>query len=489
MAVGGLLEVDQSGEISNVSPVCQFRISPVHVAKPVSQTSTTAIRRVACAVCCTGILLLISVGCFPRDAGVDHPAVSKLEVAIAELRASDLPVDEASLNQFHKQLASREHTEYLLQILDQVESPAFLRSAKEMPYLGEGNDVPLAGGSWSSQKEIEAFLATQQPLLEQLHNLAHEPAPVWLPIDFDNWNVHRQALREAARLLELEHRVAVQRGEDEQVVQSVQSLFGLAEVVRGDPLTAHQLLRISLHGVAIRALQLSLEQDLLDLGNEAVVGDLLKRLSLFDDHKSPYRIGHVGDRAYALADFRDPSRFGEESRFLESRCSACDALVWLDFYQRCEKVAEQHDLVTFVQASKRVHDEMRTEFADLQDFGPVRAKSALDASVALAKALARQAMHTQIGKLAVGLRVYQHRFSEWPEQLHELNQVGIDPGELVPLGGKNFGSRIEAGAAVLWGFEPTTDRFAEVPDEPPPLDDWDANVNRLWVWRLAAGGR
>jgi hypothetical protein len=98
-------------------------------------------------------------------------------------------------------------------------------------------------------------------------------------------------------------------------------------------------------------------------------------------------------------------------------------------------------------------------------------------------------MHTQISKLAVGLRVYQHRFSEWPEQLHDLNRVGIDPGELVPLGGKHFGYRIEAGAAVLWGFEPTTDRFAEVPDEPPPLDDWDANVNRLWVWRLAAGDR
>lgn len=456
-----------------------------------SQPPTTTIRRFGFATLCIGVVLLI-VGCILWGNVGERQAVAELEAAIAEFRASELPVDEATLNQFHQQHASREHSEQLLQVLDQIESPAFVQSAKKMPYLGDGADVPLSGERWAGQNEVEAFLANQRPLLEQLHQLVQQPAPVCLPIDFDDWYVHRQALREAARLLELEHRVAVYCREDERVLQSLQSLFGLAEVVRGDPLITHQLLRISLQGVAIRALQLSLEQDLVDMENRTVVADLLRRLSLFEDYQSPYRIGHVGDRACVLADFRNPKRFGEHSRFLQSSSPASDALVWLDFYRRSEKVAEKNDLGAFVQASKRVREAMTAEFTELPDIGSMGAESVLDSSVALARALVRQAMHTQIGKLAVGLQLYQHRFSGWPEQLDDLNRVGIDPDKIVPLGGKPFGYRIEKGVAVLWGFEPTNARFTEVPDEPPPLpplDGWDANINGLWVWRLAAGDR
>jgi hypothetical protein len=260
--------------------------------------------------------------------------------------------------------------------------------------------------------------------------------------------------------------------------------------LRGDPQMAAQLLRASLHGMAIHALQKSLEERLLDVGNEEVVADLLKHLSLVENFSSSYQIGNMGERVAVLADCRDPSRFPDFSRFVNSKFPARDALVYLDFHERCERVAKQTDLDAFVRTAERVRDEMDTEFAGLPDTGRdvlmTFSVSVAEAfSVRVAEALARQVMHTRMGQLALGLQVYQHRYGHWPERLDDLRQVGLDVSTMVPLGDKPFGYRVEEGMALLWGFEPTIYHARQVPDDPPLLDDplW-AHVNGRWLWKL-----
>lgn len=432
-----------------------------------------------------GAMLLISVGCILWATADERRAASSVQAAIADLQASGIPVDEPTLTRFHQQLASREHTVQWLRVLEEIESPAFVRAAEGMPYLGDGAAVPLPGQPWPAQQEVESFLATYRPLLDQLHRLTQESEPVWLPIDFDEWYVHREGLLPAARLLELEHGLAVYRLDEVRVLRTLRSLLGIAAVMGGDPLIAHQLVRVSLHGKAMHALQLSLEQGLLDFGAGPAVSDLLSQLTLFADFGDSYRVAHVGDRAWMLADYRDPTRFSD-SGFLNSETPAVDALVWLDFYQRSVQVSEHSDLDTFVQASERVREELAAAFSDLPDWGEVSAASSLRASLGFAKALARQVMHTRMAKLAIGLGVYQHRFGVWPDELDDLSRVGIDPAALVPLGDKPFGYRVEEGVALLWGFEPTVGHLPRnVPDDPPPLDDWDANINRSWIWRIS----
>lgn len=421
-------------------------------------------------------------------------ARTKLEREVADLRASGLPTDNASLAEYYASLTEKRGTSKWLRIFEQLESQRFREASLNMPYVGDGQSrgVPLPSEPWAEQAEVEAFLESQKSLLDELHQAAGEPEPVWFPIEFNSFRTllpHPQTARTAARLLHLEHDVAVHAGDGARAARSIRSLLGLTESLRGEPFIVSQLVRVWIHGIAINALQRSVEQNSLD---EEDLTDLLERLSAFDDFRTPYRVAITGERAAALPVFENPAIAGAEVPSTVVGSRPRDALAALRLYERMEQVAEQEDLDAFVQASSRLSAQIDAEFdaaSMLEKYETQLTRLLLPASESFARAFARQAMQNRLAQLATAVRLYRHRFGEWPEQLDEVRAVGIDPAVLVPLGGKPFGYRVDAGAAILWGFNPTVPSadgtvLSAVPDGPPPLDDPNQLANDSWVWRL-----
>lgn len=435
-----------------------------------------------------GIPVLVLAGLLLSFAVRQSRAAAELDHAIADLQASGLPVDNRSLASYYESLTDRQRTAQWLRIFKRLDSADFTASAQNMPFLGARgpDDVPLPGDPWAEQEEVEAFLESQQMLLADLHDATGEPEPVYFPVAFDSFETllpHVQSTRAAARLLLLEHHAAVHAGQGDRAAQSLRSLFGLAETLRGEPFMISQLVRIAIHGMASGALQRSVEQDVLD---EEALADLLGRLDAFDDYQTLYRTAIAGERAAALPVYRESPLFVVGSR---SR----DALVALEYYARMEAIADEEDLAAFVHSSAQLNEQMVAEFAEagpLQQFETMMSRMLLPASDAFVRAFARQVMQNHLAKLGIGLRLYRHRFGEWPQQLDDLSKVGLNPAELVPLGGKPYGYRVEEGTAILWSFNPawhSRDASApmEVPDDPPSLDGRDEADDAAWVWRLA----
>ncbi len=84
-------------------------------------------------------------------------------------------------------------------------------------------------------------------------------------------------------------------------------------------------------------------------------------------------------------------------------------------------------------------------------------------------------MKYRMTAIAVGLRVYQKRFTEFPSSLDELQRVGIAPSELQTF----------ANASFSYERKPTNVRlFDEDESWLPPSDVNSSSGNTRWDWKL-----
>jgi hypothetical protein len=128
--------------------------------------------------------------------------------------------------------------------------------------------------------EIAGVLANNQEALELLHQAATRPQsryPINLTLGPNTLLPHLTPLKHASRLLEFEAIDALENGNAEKAVRSVQASLGLGRSLATEPLLISQLVRISLDAVSCRSLERVLNRARLsDLQLQALNSALLK---------------------------------------------------------------------------------------------------------------------------------------------------------------------------------------------------------------------
>lgn len=428
-----------------------------------------------------GIALLVFAG---RDAS----AKRLLEKRIEKLQAEGLPVDDESMADFHIDATSRRDLDVWLGILEELQSKQFSDSVDGVPIFDGKveNPIPVTHGPWAEEETTRAFLNRWSDLHDRTMRLCMDAEPVRFPITWQSVSTllpKTQEMRQAARLLSLRGQVAVYDRDAAAARRSIDALLGCATVLSGEPILVSQLVSIAIDGMAMDVLKKAVEQDVL---RERDLEDLLQEVLKKTTVGPEWQLSMKGERAMMLPIFQNPELINANigSSFLPFRSR--DANNYLDLMENILEIPTT-DLDQF-QVRLEVEEAKLAEALSgsfIKKLDNMLTSMLTPAFSAAGSAFIRQALTHRIAALAMGARLYKIEHGKFPESLSLLEPYGVVASDMVPVGGKPFGYRLDEDRALLWGFSRMSE-MTSVPDTPPDPQEGEPYVDqiRFWKWEL-----
>lgn len=424
--------------------------------------------------------------------GRNAVAQAKLDQEIEALRAAGYPVDDRSMTQYHAQLTDDFYTAKWLEVLGTLESQQFRDDSKTLPVLSAKAEIPSFDQPWTQQTETEQFLAKYADAVKLIHEISVSDTPVRFPIEFDSFNTlleNTQAIRTVNRLMTLEHEVAIRTDNAEREHQAIQAMLGSSIAIRGEPILVSQLVSVALHGIAVGAIQKSVQ-----FGNmtDEQLRQLMERLAIFDDYQSMIEQGYAGERAMALPIYQDPTRFSDTSQVGAFGSRPIDALYFLRLLKKFEAI-EKDDLNMVLAEGERLEAEFQSELENagfVTKLDTVLTGLTTPALGAYMSAIARQVMQNRFAKLGITIRRHQLETGDLPDNLDALEKGDVKLESLTALDGDSFGYRKDSSGAILWGYDMAglggLQAGQIVPSEPPVTDpnQGGTEANEIWLWRF-----
>lgn len=448
--------------------------------------------------------ILLCGGALVLFIGRENAANRQLNAEKNRLYDLGLPADNATMKSYHDSLTSSEDTAGWLELIDKVQTDEFKASYAGVPILSsDAGEIPKRWTleeptDWPEEQNTRDFLRLWQSLIDDLETLAskqNEPdaKPVRMPIKFDSFLTllpQTQEMRQLARVLMIRGETAVFDRDSAQVRRSVESLFGCAHALDGEPILVSQLVGMAIDAMALSLLKQAIEYDVLT--EEDMLG-LLKHVLKKTDIDATWKRAWHGERAMALPVFENPDLIGQTtpggmSLPLRSR----DALNYLETISGILEVPTD-DLNTLSDGLQTEEAKLQARMAGgyLERFDNVMTSLISPAIVSGGNAFIRDAMSHRLAAQAIATRIYEKREGRLPDAMealegYTLDGVPLDLARLAPLGKQPFGYRLNDRGAVLWGFDPQA--RAEVPVE---LETLTAETNfqgqtEPWIWKIPA---
>lgn len=418
-------------------------------------------------------LMILAGGWFLRE----RNAKTVADRRIAAIKEGGLPVDDASMQTYYGSRTDPTDTDAWVSILGIVSGPEFSESCKGIPTVGVADDVPRKG-DWPSEKATRDFLSRWRTMQLEVFALSKKARPVRFPITFHSVKTvlsHSQNARQAARLMMLAGEVAAYDRNAEETRMAIESLFGLSQVLSGDPILVSQMVSLAIDGMAVGLLKQAIEDNILD---EKSLQELLPIVQSSVDISPNWKSTIIGERCFGVTAFQSlPVN------------RATDLLYYLDAMESALKVSED-DLWNFQREMSRWNDStlaaMSSNFLARMD--SANSRTLLTTLEAASNAFLRQSSQHRLATLAMGVRLFEKRFGRKPATLDELKEIDMDVAKLHPIGDRPFGYRSDASGTLLWGFE--IREMQSTPAEPPVRASIDENgkpasvLSELWAWQL-----
>lgn len=234
--------------------------------------------------------------------------------------------------------------------------------------------------------------------------------------------------------------------------------------------------------MALGALKTSLQSG--DLNDEQLAA-IQKRLAIFNDHVTPFRISMAGERALALPLFQDPATIkAEVGPIAGLGARPLDALAYLKVHDQFEQF-EINTLDQMVSAGKAFEQLVEQDFTSaswLNRFDKALTLTVTPALSAYCSAIVRQVLQNRIALLAIALRRYQLQHGDFPKSLQELADSGFDTASLTWLRGESFGYRYREAGITLWGGDPLRDD--PISSEPPDTTTTASDSFQVWSFSI-----
>ncbi|QEF97249.1 hypothetical protein Mal15_12880 [Stieleria maiorica] len=412
-----------------------------------------------------------------------------------EILSRGLPIDDVSMEAFRARMMGHEKSERWMRVLDEIDSQVFHESCRGVPVVGMTEDDAdyVYGTPYRYNDEVRQFLDQWSALRAEIHEITEGTGPIWTRVEMESFNTllpYVQSTRSVAQLLQLEFEDALRRDDRQQAFESVLAGLGVARTLEKEPLIIAQLVVVAVHGMALKQLKLAIELDLFD---EEQLKPIFEQLRALDEFGSRYRLAIVGERAMSQPVFDDLQRFGDNLSVPSGGFSQrpIDALASLDVMAQAESI-DTEDLSEFFAQTTALDSQFSQQIAQagwLRRLETVLTSLTVPALGAVGKAFARSAMENRIAKIGVGLRLYEKRNGDWPDDLDVLTSadLGIDFGPIDPVGGNPFGYRVVDGRAEVWGFDPQlpTDVTPPEPIDVSSLSEHEQYL-KYWWWTLPA---
>ncbi len=365
----------------------------------------------------------------------------RVEEALAKIRSNGEPTTAEELSEFYSLTpGATDQTDDWLEVVQLLQQMGKDPETMEMPYLGEGAEVPTTSQPWELEQQAQAYLQRYETLVDKLHTLGEVEGETRYPLNFaDGFGArldHAQTLREAGRLMRLQAEVAARQDDAETATKSLLASLASAESLKREPILISQLIRMALIGLAADQFE-SL------VPSVAFTDEQLERL---DTALAKIEMGDtvrralIGERAFGSIAMSDPAvreSFGPGGGFMLNTDAAL--LGYLDYMTRLIEASKLPIHETLIE-SEKIEAELETE-AESSFLARLRLMGAamlLPAVSAVNTASARTEAQLLGSRVIIALERFHRANGKYPETLEDLvpdylDSLPIDPYINQPL--------------------------------------------------------
>jgi hypothetical protein len=378
----------------------------------------------------------------------DLKAAREVKLEVARIQALGEPVTIYDLYAWHRVPEGTNDTTALwlnaLSLADSVQ----IRNTKfvDLPIFATGHRETLAADHPQSTLDLAAdFLRVNDEAVQAALAAAREQGNCRLPVAFEAGVAalsSTQRARNVARLMLLRTRVAVERGNAEEAVESTEANLALARAIDHQPTIVDHLLRIAIIGIATSDVEFLLDRSEL---SEEQLARLQRRLQAVEI-RSGFTTSLLGERGIGYHEFHQfPS--GTAPRIATAAqpmaggklTRPADCRFYLEMLQEYIDASRQ-PFPKSINASKQIAARVQTvghSTNPLERMRYVLSMEVVPGTEAAVTASARGQAMRDLTLVAIAARRYQLKHGEFPRDLQALSEfleiAPIDPYDGQPL--------------------------------------------------------
>lgn len=375
----------------------------------------------------------------------NYKAEKELAVEVKKVRGRGDPLTTVELNDFYVAAPNRpDMTAQILTAIELCNSPGLSPQANALPIVGTGPNVPEPPAEWPQLAEAEAYLNVLQPALDIFHDVARQDGTARFPADYSMGASvkleHVQMMRGGARALSLQCQVDLHHDRPHEAVENIIALVALARTLDQEPCLIAHLVRIAIHSMAIRDMQLAMRA--VQISDEDLVRlqQALRKIGV----ESNLRRALAGEGVFgymACVDMRAMNGLTpQEAKEIAGRTPQrrYDAAMILRNNNRIIEASE----AGLADAIRVAHD-VEDELADLMKSTPNRIIFMMSAMMTPAysrgvEAFARSASQRDLADAAIAAERFRRQHGKWPDKLEQLvpdflPAAPVDPFNNQPL--------------------------------------------------------
>jgi hypothetical protein len=234
-----------------------------------------------------------------------YAAVKKVNAEVARIQASGEPITTEDFYAWHKvPPGTPDITQDWLKVLASLDEESLNQAGQALPFFGEVDPALLAPDAPGSQiAAAEKLLADFAEPLAQIHAAAELEGQCRYPIEFAKGIgallPHAQEMRSIQRLLQMDARVRMHRGDIDGALVSIAHMLKAAQTLDHQTTLIEHLVRLALYTVAFSEIEFLMNETQL---TETQLADLQKRLDGLD-LKSGLTTGMIGERGMGFVTF------------------------------------------------------------------------------------------------------------------------------------------------------------------------------------------
>ncbi len=412
-----------------------------------------------------------------------------MEVELAKLVEEGVAIDNQDVSERYMNNTSDEHTDRWSDVFAILSSPEFAASAAGVPVidrsvtLDDFADDFDTSSNWQFAENSIRFTAEQNELIAQIHTLARERQPTYFPIVFQSTETlvpEVQSMRTVAWLLRTDAQVALHLGESDRACEDIVALFELSKHVDAIPFVIPRLVGVAVRKLALQSLQNAIRLDALSDEQLIKIDDVIAGYCEINDR---WRTLMIDELSNNLPVFITPNMSMQTDTFIPAR--GHDAVFFIGLMRRAAAIPSD-DWRQLYRSSVELEAELVESFrSTLGKVDHLLSGVLTPAFGSLATALINDVQMHRQARVAIAIRLYEHRHDSLPGTLADL------PAEIAPMspyGVAPFAFSSEYGRPALWGFW-MSEEHQHTPHDIPSTDQptTESLNNRAIVWWFDAG--
>lgn len=433
--------------------------------------------------------LVIAALCLSALGIHESLVAGRVRTEVAQIREAGHPTDDVSMSRWHAEKTSPDGTKAWSEILRLVDagSTSFGR-IERVPYVGS---APIPGeiapsGEWAEEAEVGEYLYWMRPVIDQIHEATEYPVPVWQPIEFQGFDTPLPELQDARtiiRLLSLETEHALYQQDAERALRALDSMRRVAAAFDWPLCMVCDLVQIAHRGTHQSMIRRSMATG---IWNEDQLRRLTDQLGPPREVSQRWRDVIAGERAMMMASVLDThlsdDLWGSNAppalvrQWLFVLPSVRERL--LQNYQALQSVAAG-GLDELTQRAENLQQTWTSETGESQSFVLLPAQVQglfLPAVVSYAVAIEREETSRRFALTALAIKRFQLQTGHWPENLSQLERVGLEASDWETVSGGRFGYEATDGRAYLWSYERHKESAVSSTRPPLQLEDGTSNI-------------